>query len=177
MALQVRPAQADDVDSLVELDHSYATEYVWQMEQEQEGPQTGVRFRETRLPRLMTVAYPRPLETLAKSWKNISALMVAANGDEVLGYIALDTRISPGAAWVTDMAVSGLKRRQGIGTELLRAGQGWARGQGQRKILLEMQSKNHPAIRMAQKLAYEFCGYNDRYYPNQDIAIFFAKTL
>jgi hypothetical protein len=40
-----------------------------------------------------------------------------------------------------------------------------------------MQSKNQPAIRLAQKHGYEFCGYNDHYYMTQDVALFFAKAL
>jgi hypothetical protein len=30
---------------------------------------------------------------------------------------------------------------------------------------------------MAQKLGFEFCGYNDRYFANRDIGLFFAKSL
>jgi RimJ/RimL family protein N-acetyltransferase len=44
-------------------------------------------------------------------------------------------------------------------------------------MILEMQSKNHPYIRLAQKFGYEFCGYNDQYYPTQDVALFFGKAL
>jgi ribosomal protein S18 acetylase RimI-like enzyme len=44
-------------------------------------------------------------------------------------------------------------------------------------MVLEMQPKNYPAIQLAQKLGFDFCGYNDRYYANRDIALFFAKGL
>jgi RimJ/RimL family protein N-acetyltransferase len=44
-------------------------------------------------------------------------------------------------------------------------------------MLLEMTSKNVPAIRLAQKLGFEFCGYNDAYYETQDIAIFFGRSI
>jgi RimJ/RimL family protein N-acetyltransferase len=40
-----------------------------------------------------------------------------------------------------------------------------------------VQSKNVPAIRLAQKSGFEFCGYNDQYYLNKDVALFFAKVL
>jgi RimJ/RimL family protein N-acetyltransferase len=42
---------------------------------------------------------------------------------------------------------------------------------------MEMQSKNVAAIRLAQKSGFEFCGYNDQYYLNKDVALFFAKVL
>jgi RimJ/RimL family protein N-acetyltransferase len=37
-----------------------------------------------------------------------------------------------------------------------------------------MQSKNHPAIAMARKLGFSYAGYSDRYYVDQDIALFFS---
>ena len=40
-----------------------------------------------------------------------------------------------------------------------------------------MQSKNFPAICFAQKHGLNFCGYNDRYYHNQDLALFFGMVL
>jgi ribosomal protein S18 acetylase RimI-like enzyme len=46
-----------------------------------------------------------------------------------------------------------------------------------RRIILEMQPKNYPAIKLTQKLGFELCGYNDHYYANQDIALFFSKWL
>jgi len=44
-------------------------------------------------------------------------------------------------------------------------------------LVLEMQPKNHPAIQLALKLGFEFCGYNDRHYVNHEIGIFFGKSL
>ena len=46
-----------------------------------------------------------------------------------------------------------------------------------RRLVLEMQHKNHAAIQLAKKLGFDFCGYNDRYYANHDIGLFFAKSL
>jgi RimJ/RimL family protein N-acetyltransferase len=43
--------------------------------------------------------------------------------------------------------------------------------------MIELQSKNHAAIRLVQKLGYEFCGYNDQYYATRDVALFFGRLL
>ena len=59
----------------------------------------------------------------------------------------------------------------------MQAAADWLRRRNVNRVLLEMTTKNYPAIRFAQKLGFSFCGYNDRYYTNQDIAIFFAKVL
>jgi ribosomal protein S18 acetylase RimI-like enzyme len=43
--------------------------------------------------------------------------------------------------------------------------------------MLGMQTKNFPAINLAQRLGFDYCGYIDHYYPNRDIAIFFTKWV
>ena len=37
--------------------------------------------------------------------------------------------------------------------------------------------KNYPAICLAEKMGFELCGYNDHYFANNDIAIFFSKWV
>jgi ribosomal protein S18 acetylase RimI-like enzyme len=68
-------------------------------------------------------------------------------------------------------------RRQGIASTLVFAAQELGENLGSRRIVLEMQPKNYSAIHMVQKLGFDLCGYNDRYYANHDIALFFAKGL
>src|SRR5215216_3044798 len=80
-------------------------------------------------------------------------------------------------AWVTDLVAAPERRRQGAASALLKALEAWALGRGVRRLILEMQSKNQPCIRLAQKFGYEFCGYNDQYYPTQDVALFFGRAL
>jgi len=80
-------------------------------------------------------------------------------------------------AWISDLVVVPRWRRQGVGRALLAAAQRWAAEQGHRRLFVEMQSKNYPAIRLALQLGYEFCGYNDHYYSTQDIALFFVRAL
>jgi RimJ/RimL family protein N-acetyltransferase len=57
------------------------------------------------------------------------------------------------------------------------AAQSWALQRKDYRMVIEMSSKNNPAIRLAQKLGYEFCGYNDQYYETQDIAIYFGRLI
>ncbi|MEX2144356.1 MAG: GNAT family N-acetyltransferase [Anaerolineales bacterium] len=173
----VRPGLEEDYAALLDLDHGYATEYVWQMEVDHGAPRMGARFRETRLPRPMTVSYPRQKERLQAEWKQRAAILVAERESKLYGYASLAAGLAPGAVWLTDLVVAASQRRKGIGTRLVLAAQNWARQNGHERLVLEMQSKNHPAIRLAHKLAFEFSGYNDRYYENQEIALFFAKRL
>lgn len=175
--IQIRPAVAADLPLLMTIDHTVATDYVWQMETHNEEGRAGAVFREVRLPRTVTISSPRPAAALSDDWSRRSGLLVAVLGKEPAGYVRLTDKVVPQTAWVTDLAVAPRHRRQGIATALLLAAQGWALERKNSNIILEMSSKNVPAIRLAQKLGYEFCGYNDRYYENRDIALFFGRAL
>jgi GNAT superfamily N-acetyltransferase len=177
LAVNLRQAEEADSEALMGLDHGYATEYVWQMEVDSSAPRMGARFREARLPRPMQVAYPRSKEAILTYWKDRSAVLVAEHAEQPIGYAAIAAGLAPGTAWLTDLVVAATQRRKGVGTRLVLAAQAWAREHGHARLMLEMQSKNHPAIKMAHKLAFEFSGYNERYYENQDIVLFFAKRL
>jgi ribosomal protein S18 acetylase RimI-like enzyme len=123
------------------------------------------------------VEYPRKAEMLEKDWRKRSIILVSLLGGDPVGYISMDDRISQQTAWVTDLAVRSNYRRKGSASALLVAGQEWAVLHHQWRMVVEMQSKNYPAIRLVSKLGFDFCGYNDHFYANQDIAIFFAQEL
>ncbi|MEX2161631.1 MAG: GNAT family N-acetyltransferase [Anaerolineales bacterium] len=175
--VNIRAAEEGDFAALLELDHGYSTEYVWQMELDSSNPRMGAHFHEARLPRPMSVAYPRDKQRLQAEWKLRSAILLAEQAGKPCGYASLAAGLAPGAVWLTDLVVAASLRRRGIGSRLVLAAQTWARQHGHDRLVLEMQPKNQPAIRLAQKLAFDFAGYNDRYYENQDIALFFAKRL
>ena len=175
--IEIRPAVAQDIPSLVAIDHSYTTDHVWQMEIQSEEGVTGISFREIRLPRSVRVEYPHRIDTLADEWTQRAGLLVALLEDEPVGYISLMLNVAPLTAWVRDLAVVRRLHRQGIGSTLVLAGQELGSNLGCRRMVLEMQPKNYALIHLARKLGFDFCGYNDRYYTNHDIGLFFAKSI
>ena len=176
-AFDIRPATSSDFTYLMAIDHSCSSDYVWQLELRSDTKRVTADFHEVRLPRAVTVAYPRNPAVLADEWNRRDILLVAAKGDLPIGYIsAVEERASESVS-ILDLVVSPVVRRQGVASALLLAVQAWAGERGVHRIVLETQSKNHPCIRLAQKFGYEFCGYNDQYYPTQDVALFFGRVL
>jgi GNAT superfamily N-acetyltransferase len=175
--IRIRPAVAGDISHLIALDHDYVSDVVWQMDTTAEEKRIGVSFRQVRLPRSVRVDYPRPPRLLADEWSGRALLLIALQSNEPVGYISVVQGMAPATNWVTDLVVTRHMRRKGVGTALLLSAQEWAFQFYPNRIVLEMQPKNYPAICLAQKLGYDFCGYNDRYYLNHDIALFFAKSI
>ena len=175
--IEIRPAVQQDIPVLVSLDHDYVSDHVWQMDISQDEKDMRINFRQIQLPRSVRVDYPRPPQELLADWQNRSAVLVGLLDGQVIGYASLTLGCAPLTSWVTDLAVLRRLRRQGIASALLLAAQQWARQKSSLRLVLEMQPKNYPAICMAQKLGFDLCGYNDRYYTNHDIALFFAKAV
>ena len=148
--IEIRPAKAEDIPYLLAIEHSYKSSYVWQMDLVSEDGQIRVTFRDIRLPRPVTVEYPRNPKSMLTDWESRSGLLVAVLQGEPTGYVALDEAISPKTAWITDLVVTEGQRRKGIASALVLAAQEWARTRRNRRVILEMQSKNYGGIRLVQ---------------------------
>jgi GNAT superfamily N-acetyltransferase len=175
--LQIRPTIATDLPRLMGIDHSTNSDSVWQLELRRDSGKITASFREVRLPRSTSLSYPHDPSALGDDWLRKSMMYTAMIGPDMVGYMSMLERGTASAVWITDLVVDLPRRRQGIAGALLTAAQNWAQERAHRRLILEMQSKNMPAIRLAQKFGYEFCGYNDHYYLTQDVALFFSKSL
>ena len=175
--IEIRPAISADIPALIAIDHRYTSDNVWQMEIQQDESQIAISFREVRLPRSVRVDYPRSPGELADTWTQRSGLLVALLEGEPIGYASLMLELAPLTTWMTDLVVARRLRRQGIASALVLAAQEWAAQHDSHYLVLEMQTKNVPALKLVRKLGFDFCGYNDRYYKNHDIGLFFAKAV
>lgn len=174
---EIRPAVASDLTRLISMDHSSLSDYVWQLELRREASQVVASLREVRLPRSIEVRYPRNPSSLADEWTRRDLVLVALHDGIPVGYLCAVEERASAVAWVLDMAVAPHERRKGAASTLLTAAQAWASERSVHRLILETQSKNHGCIRLAQKFGYDFCGYNDQYYPTQDVALFFGRTI
>lgn len=176
-AIEIRPALLEDLNSIVALKQTYQTNSVWQMDRRLGDGDFSVGFREVRLPRAIKVDVPNQPEFTTVSFTQPSGLLVATMPEGVVGYVLVREQSAPRTALVEGLTVREDLRRKGIGSALVVAGQDWARSRKLMRVVLEMQSKNVPAIHMAMSLGFEFCGYHDQYFANRDIALFFGKFL
>ena len=173
----VRDATENDLPSCLQLDLSYETDYVWQMDVRDEDGTIAIGFRTVRLPRLMRVVYPREPASLTVAWQKRDCFLVAETSGVVRGYLVMRIDAGRQNAWVSDIAIGRAWRRQKIGSTLLTAAYRWAQKNNLPRLTVETQTKNYPGISFCQKHGLYFCGFNDRYYPNHDIALFFGQNV
>jgi ribosomal protein S18 acetylase RimI-like enzyme len=181
----VCPAELQDLEACLNLDHSYLTEPVWPMDLQEGKSGATINFRTVRLPRPVHVRYPRDRPTLLADWHKKDCFLVATAGESeqedqvrpIVGYLTMGASEWNGAGWVADLVVAPEHRRRGVASQLLQAGKGWAREAGLRRLIVETQTKNHPAMCFLDRHGFTFCGYNDHYYANRDIALFFSLDL
>jgi len=174
--MEVRAAVGADLRHLLAMNHTIESDQVWQLDLRRAAGQVTATFREARLPRPTRVQYPHDPSRLSEEWSRKDQIFTAVLGGDRLGYITL-MDVTPSVVRVSDIVVDALYRRRGVGRGLLAAAHSWALARKRRFLVLEVQSKNFPAIRMAQKCGFEFSGYNDHYYSTQDVALFFVKTI
>jgi ribosomal protein S18 acetylase RimI-like enzyme len=176
--IEIRPAKEEDIEALIKIDHSYTSDHVWQMDPQFISGNIGAAFREVRLPRVAKVDYPRRTGSFKKNWDSYSGVLVAVHSGEPVGYTSLVENMIPITTLMMDLVVDPGLRRQGIGTALTLAALDWVQVQTKsHRLVLGMQTKNFPAINLAQRLGFDYCGYIDHYYANRDIAIFFTKWV
>lgn len=173
----VRPARPADRTPCLDLDHSFDTQLVWQLQHQQTDERISLQFQTVRLPRAVRVEYPRNRDELERDLASLEGVLIAEAEGIVLGYIQIWLTPSDGSAWIRNFAVGAPWRRRRIGRILFAQGCDWAQLQQAKHITAEATTKNYPAIRFLQGQGLIFCGFNDRHYPSQDIAVFFGQNL
>jgi GNAT superfamily N-acetyltransferase len=109
--------------------------------------------------------------------ENCFLVVVAKGSDEIMGYMAMQVNRVHRAATIHYLVVSQPYRRHRIGSRLVGIARQWAKEHDLIHLMTECQTQNYPAICFCQQVGLKFCGYNDQYFPNQDIAVFFSQTL
>ncbi len=176
-AFVIRDALESDIPSCMALDHTYETDQVWQMTVAQENGWR-IAFQTERRPRFEAV-YPVDQRRLTLSLPTNYGFFVAATREsaDIFGYLTMRYEPIHRIAWVQDIVVGREFRRERLGSRLVKVARQWAAEQGAARLMVETQTRNYPAISFCTATGFTFCGYNDRYFENQDIAVFFVQLL
>jgi len=130
-----------------------------------------------RLPRKQRIISFLTLEARARCWVRSDIFWVAVEGRKVIGYMALSVAAERAEARINDLVVDEAFRRRGVATDLLNHAIEWALRKDVEHLIFECPLKAQPAITFALKHRFVFCGYQDGYWPGQEVGIFFRKRI
>lgn len=175
----IRDGLESDIDACLNLDHDYQTDHVWQMRMLQNTGEWQITFTTERLPRTLDVVYPVHRKRIERAIPDNHCFLVAASKDEpaILAYLVMHHEPVYQVGWIQDVVISRIYRRQRIGTRLINVAQRWAAEKGIVQLTAEIPTKNVPGIQFFQNRGFSFCGFNDQYFANRDIAVFFSKAM
>ena len=174
--MEIRLATLADLNACLALDDTYETDYVWQVEERADPRSIMVNLRLTRLPRPMKVRDAVSRDRIIFNYQHGGNLWVCDDGG-ICGFVDGTLDEWNQSIGINAIAVAPARRRKGLGTQLLRTALDWARQKKLSNAFLDTSTKNYPAMCFFQKHGFVFCGFNDRLYPNRDIAMLFALNL
>lgn len=177
--LIIRDGKKADIEKCLQLDSGYHTEYVWQITIRDEADETRIALRQQRLPRALDSHHPLDANRLSHSLdqENCFIVMEESTSNMILGFVSMRIDAAYQFAYLQDIVIDEPYRHQGLGTRLVNVARLWADEQNLKRIIFEVPTVNFPAIEFAKSQGFTYCGFNDQYLPNQDIALFYCLTL
>jgi len=179
LAVRIRDGLESDIPACLALDHRFETDFVWQMTLVGEGHRWQIAFNRQHLPRTLEGLYPADERRLRLALPPDQCFLVLVRRDEpeILGYLTMSSLPAHRLARIHDLVISHPYRRNRLGTRLLNVARQWAREHALERLVIEARTQNYPGIVFCQQSGFQFSGYDDQYFPNRDIAVFFSQSL
>lgn len=177
--LVIRDADVQDILDCLEINPAFETQYVWHMlVQQDDDNQVEVRFRRERLPRLLTLTPSISADDLRLHLNPDRVLLVAEQRDHgIIGYLGMSRMPMINLGFIHLLVVDPPYRRHGIGARLIAAARKWAAEHELPRLQVAVSTKNYPAVEFFRQSGFVFCGFNDKYLPNHDIAVFYGANV
>lgn len=161
---------------LLPLDTSFTTDMVFDVEIQS----NTFRLVPQVLEKPLTKGYELDLNSSEKEWDRI---LLARQGDELLGYLAYSYKNWNKRLCIWHFYVDPKHRKKGVGVSLIEHLKRTGKIIGAHLIWVETNNVNYPAIQMYQKLGFNLCGLDTSLYTGTDsesckeVAIYLACSI
>lgn len=144
-------------DLLLPLDTSFTTDMVFQVEKQSNSFKLVPHVLETPLNK----RYELDLDSSEKEWDRV---LLARQGDDLLGYLAYCYKNWNKRLAIWHFYVDPAHRKKGVGSVLMDRLKRTGQIIGAKSIWVETNNVNYPAIQMYQKLGFSLCGLDTSLY-------------
>lgn len=175
--LQIRRPTLHDLNDCAQLDASYSTQRVWQLNLRAEENDIQVNFHLVHLPRPITINGTPAADNLLKYWQRGDCMLAARKQHAAIGFLHMISEPPTKSGLIARHIVSPDHRNQGHGSTLLQQALQWGHNHNLRSVCVQVSTKNHPAIAFYLVHGFTFSGFHERFYSDQEIIIELARTI
>ncbi|HYO88530.1 MAG TPA: GNAT family N-acetyltransferase [Candidatus Limnocylindrales bacterium] len=175
----IRDGAEDDIPACLALDSRFETTAVLQVYLHgRESHGWELSLQRERLPRPVELNSTVQRAPLRAALDQGGCFLVAERTAEtIVGCLVMSVDDTNSFALIRTLVVGADSRRRKIATRLIAAAGVWAREHHCNRLMAELQTKNAPAISFLESLGFQFCGFNDRYFSDENVALFFCLPL
>lgn len=175
--IEIGAATLEEYPQIAAMDLSFESDYVWKTQMLEGLDSFESSFQRIRLPKTIRVSFqaysPANLETLIRQREILSVRYE----DHVIGYVRLEQDETVNRLILKTGGVMPEYRNKGIGSVLMDRVTEIARHNNIRSIVCMVQAKNDPAIHFLLARGFIFCGYQEFFFRNMEIGLFFSKNV
>ena len=175
--IEIGAATLEEYPQIAAMDLSFESDYVWKTQTLEEYESFESSFQRIRLPKTIRVSFQAyssaNLETLIRNREILSVRY----DDRVIGYVRLERDETVNRLMLKTGGIMPEYRNKGVGSVLLDQVTEIARHNGLRSIVCMVQAKNDPAIHFLLSHGFVFCGYQEFFFRNMEIGLFFSKNV
>lgn len=179
--ITIRLATMTDAPNIARLNLNFESETVYRAAIDDQLNTTNeeitIAFQKVRLPKQDTIPFQRPPKELFEGSLRGDEVVVAMIDNTPVGFLQLEIDAGRSCLRLSTGGVTSDQRNTGIGLALLNYAETTAKKLELKRITVALQSKNTPAIAFIQKQGYRLSGYEEFYFPNLELALFFTKMI
>lgn len=173
----MRLATLDDYAQIDALDLSFDSTHVWKVQTFEEPDKYSVNFEKTKLPKQIHVLFQAYNAQAMESMIRRQEILTVRYEKEIVGYVRLELDEAVNRLVIKTGGIAPQFRRKGIGDMLLQQVEEIAQRNDIHYVVCMLQAKNDPAIRFFMRHGFRFCGYQEFYFPNMEIGLFFSRNI
>ena len=175
--IEIGAATLDEMAQISQMDLSFESDHVWKTQMLEGMDSFESSFQRIQLPKPIKVSFqaysPVNLETLIRQ----RMILSVRYEDKVIGYARLEQDETVNRLIVKTGGVMPEYRNKGVGTVLLERICEIARHNRIRSLVCMVQAKNDPTIHFLLARGFVFCGYQEFFFRNMEIGLFFSKNI
>lgn len=175
--IEIALANMGEYPILSQIDLSFESDYVWRSQMVDDLNSYSISFQKIKLPKTIKIPFQALNQDALENMVKRKEILSIRYEQTIVGFMRLERDESVNHLILKTGGLRPEYRHKGIGTALLTRMQDIAIQNRIHYIVGMLQAKNDPAIRFMLSRGFQFCGFQEFFFPNMEIGLFFSKNV